>query len=436
MRIPHAALPLARTVVLLVFSGLCLGAVGYLWTNSGGRIPLVSDRGYRVVVSFDDVDNLVEGSDVRQAGVKIGKVVSTSASGDRALVTLQLSRASAPLHQGVTVGVHNKSLIEETYLDVRDGTGPALADGAALPPDAGRSGVQVDDVLASLDAPTRDRLGSLLRSSAGATEGRREDIGRALTGLGSVGREGTDGLTALAAQSAELRRLVSGGGRLVDALDTQQGRIASLVTDSERIFRATATGRDDLAEVMRKLPPLLAAARDADGSLTALAGDLRPVAADLRTAAPDLSAALRELPGTTRDLRGLLPDLDGALRRAPDTLDRVPALADDLDGFTPALSDDLRDLNPALTFLAPYRKDLAAFFTNFSASVGPDDGNDRIFRILFLFNEQTVNSPVNSNVGPLDKRNSIPKPGTGAVPNPHGDAEQAYPRVHRDPVPR
>jgi phospholipid/cholesterol/gamma-HCH transport system substrate-binding protein len=436
MKIPHAALPLARTVVLLVFLGLCLGALGYLWTNSGGRIPLVSDRGYRVVVAFDDVDNLVNGSDVRQAGVKIGTVAATSVAGDRALVTLQLDRASAPLHAGVTVGVHNKSLIEETYLDVRDGTGPALADGTALPPAAGRPSVQVDDVLASLDAPTRENLGRLLRSSAVATAGRRDDIGRALAGLGAVGREGTDGLTALAAQSDDLRRLVSGGDRLVDALDTQQGRIAALVTDSERIFRATAGGRDDLADVVRKLPPLLAAARDADAGLTTLAGDLRPVAADLRAAAPDLSDALNRLPDTTRELRGLLPDLDGTLRAAPDTLDRVPALADDLDRFTPALGDDLRDVNPALHFLAPYRKDLAAFFTNFSASVGPDDGHDRIFRILFLFSEQTLNSPLNINIGPLDKRNSIPRPGTGATPNPHGDAEQAYPRVHRDPAPR
>jgi phospholipid/cholesterol/gamma-HCH transport system substrate-binding protein len=436
MKIPHAALPVARGLVLLVFAGLCVAALGYLWTNSGGRIPLLSDRGYRVSVALADVDNLVPESDVRQAGVKIGKVVEAQVSADRALVLLQLNPAAAPLHQGVRVGVHNKSLIEETYLDVRDGDGPALADGAVLPPDAGRSSVQFDDVLASLDAPTRERLGSLLRSSGVATAGRRDDIGRALSGLGAVGREGADGLTALAAQSDDLRHLVAGSGHLVDALDTQQGRIASLVTDSEQVFRATAGGHDDLAGIVRKLPPLLTAARNADGSLTALAGDLRPVAAELRAAAPDLSSAVRELPHTTRELRGLLPGLDDTLRQAPDTLDRVPALAEDLGEFAPALSADLRDLNPALEFLAPYRKDLAAFFTNFSASVGPDDGNDRIFRILFLFNEQTVNSPVRSNVGPLDKRNSIPKPGTGATPNPHGDAEQPYPRVSRDPAPR
>jgi phospholipid/cholesterol/gamma-HCH transport system substrate-binding protein len=368
--------------------------------------------------------------------VKIGRVVGTEVTGDHALVTLQLERSSAPLHTGVTVGVRNKSLIEETYLDVHDGDGPALASGTTLPDTAGRSSVQFDDVLASLDVPTREKLGSLLRSSGVATEGRRADISQALAGLGAVGREGTDGLTALAAQSRDLTHLVAGSTRLLDALDTQQGRIASLVTDSERVFRATAAGHEDLANVVRKLPPLLAAARDADAGLHTLAGDLRPVAADLRAAAPDLSAALRRLPDTTRDLRALLPDLDDTLRAGPDTLHRVPGLADDLDGFSPALSDDLRDLNPTLAFLSPYRKDLAAFFTNFSASVGPDDGNARIFRILFLFNEQTLNSPLNTNVGPLDKRNSIPKPGTGPIPNPHGDAEQTYPRLKRDPAPR
>jgi len=431
MKIPHVALPVARTLVLLIFAACCAWALGYLWLNSGGRLPLISQTGYRVTVSLPDIDNLVTESDVKQAGVDVGRVVDTRVSGDQALVTVQLDSASAPLHQGATMTVRNKTLIEETYLDIADGTGPELASGTTLPPGAGHRSVQFDDVLASLDPPTRGSLGSLLRSSGVATAQRRDDISSALSGLGAVGRQGTDGLTALADQSDDLRRLTVNTAALLGALDTQHGQIASLVTDSERIFRATAQGHTDLEAFIRRLPPLLGTARDASGSLTTLAGRLRPVAANLRDAGPDLSSALRQLPDTGHDLRASLSPLDQTLRLAPDTLDRVPDLAGNLRDLFPTLRDDLADVNPALAFLTPYSRDLAAFFTNFSASVGPDDGNGKIFRILFLFNEQSPNLPINTNIGPLEKRNSIPLPGTGARPNPHGDSQQSYPRIER-----
>jgi len=436
MKIPHAALPAARTLVLLIFAGCCAWALGYLWLNSGGRLPLLSQTGYRVSVALPDIDNLVTESDVKQAGVDIGRVVDTQVTGDRALVTVQLDNASAPLHQGATITVRNKTLIEETYLDIADGSGPVLAPGTTLPPNAGHRSVQFDDVLASLDPPTRQSLGSLLRSSGVATAQRRDDIAGALSGLGAVGRQGTDGLTALADQSDDLRRLTVNTAALLGALDTQHGHIADLVTDSERIFRATAQGHTDLEAFLRRLPPLLGTARDASGSLTTLAQRLHPVAANLRDAGPEVSSALRQLPDTSHDLRATLSPLEETLRLAPDTLDRVPELSDNLRALFPPLGHDLTDVNPAVAFLAPYSRDLAAFFTNFSASVGPDDGNAKIFRILFLFNEQSVNLPINTNIGPLEKRNSIPEPGTGAKPNPHGDSQQSYPRVEPDPGPR
>ena len=70
-----------RILALLVTRDLKVryagSALGYLWTNSGGRLPLLSDDGYRVSVALADVDNLVPESDVRQTGVKIGRVVGT-----------------------------------------------------------------------------------------------------------------------------------------------------------------------------------------------------------------------------------------------------------------------------------------------------------------------------------------------------------------------
>ncbi len=87
------------------------------------------------------------------------------------MVTVELDESVAPLHEGSTVSVRNKTMIEETYLEITDGDGPEYASGSELPEDAVRPSVQLNDVLTSLDDGTRRDLSAVIRSS-GASLGR------------------------------------------------------------------------------------------------------------------------------------------------------------------------------------------------------------------------------------------------------------------------
>ncbi|MFD2398769.1 MlaD family protein [Prauserella oleivorans] len=267
--------------------------------------------------------NLVPGADVMVAGVRVGEVAEVRPAGERARVTMELDN-QYPVHEGATVRVRNKTLVEETFLEISDGDGAPVPSGATLPDSAGQPPVQLNDVLASLDQPTREALASAVRSLGGATEGSRENISRALTGLGYLGREGQGALAALSAQSDDLSKLTGKTATLLAALDTSQGQIARLVADADTLTRTTADGAGQIEAVLRRLPPVLDSASAATDDLDRLSTSLAPIAQNLRTAAPDLSAALRELPRTSADLRGLLPSLDGVLNTAPDTLTRVP----------------------------------------------------------------------------------------------------------------
>ena len=191
MRIPGRHVPHIRTLVLAVFIAACAGLFGYLWLNSGGRLPGISKAGYTAEVQFRTASNLVYDSDITIAGVKVGKVQALRTEGDLAHVTMRLDR-NAPLHEGVTVKVRNKTLIQETYLEITDGRGPALPDGTVLPSSAGKEAVELDDVLTSLDKPTKDSLGSLVRSLGAGTKDTKEGVSQALQGLGDLGREGHD----------------------------------------------------------------------------------------------------------------------------------------------------------------------------------------------------------------------------------------------------
>lgn len=422
----------SQVITLALFGILCAGVFSYLWVNSGGKIPGITKDGYRVTAYFPRVANLVYFGDVMVAGVKIGKVqqvIPDAANSAKVIMDLD---SNYPLHQGVTAQLRAKTLVEESFVELTDGTGPAVPSGYEIPKEAGHGPTQLNDVLLALDGKTRGALAEGMRSLGASTEGTKQSVSDAVQGLGSLGRGGHDALDALSAQSDDLKQVTGHTATMLAALNTQRGQIAQLVEDSNRLFTATADGQKDLEETLRTLPPVLASARDASSSLTDLGNALQPVARNLRDAGPDLSDALNELPVTSRDLRGLLPDLDRALDKAPDTLHRVHDTAKDAQDLFPQAITDLTDLNPMLGYLKPYGPDIGGMLANFGQTLAHGNANGNYFNVLITADEQSVTGyPVSTNIGPFAKSNRYMKPGEGY--NPSGKGGRGFTRVQEEP---
>jgi phospholipid/cholesterol/gamma-HCH transport system substrate-binding protein len=432
MRIPYALVPRLRMLTIVAFISACALMFCYLWLHMGGKLPVVSQAGYRVSFQSKDVDNLVYDSDVMVAGVRVGKVESLTSKDGTATAVVQIDdKAALPLHQGVQLRLRSKSLIEETYVEVQDGDGPALSSGTALPSSAVVPSVQLDDVLDSLDKPTRDHLGSALRSLGAATDQSSKQLSQTLSGLGDLGRQGYDVLDALKAQSADLQKLVTTAGGVMQALDAGQGQIVNLVKQANAITSVTAAQDNSVRATMRELPGVLSTARTSTSSLSTLAGDLRPITTALREAAPSLSVALQQLPVSTRELRATLPSLDGTLDAAPRTLRLVPTTSSALVKVIPTTRAALSDVNPMLAFIQPYSRDLSAFIAGWDAMLGNSDVNGHYLRIFPVLNEQSLKGlPIPLNSGILDKSNAYPAPGGSVSPGPFTGS---YPHVSPDP---
>lgn len=429
MRIPYQAVPKLRGLTLVAFLAVCTLIISFLWTQAGGKLPVVSRSGYQLTVPYDDIDNLVFQSDVRVAGVEVGQVERIEVEGDKAMVTLQLDDDVVPLHEGAVITIRNKTMIEETYLEIVDGDGSAYADGDTLPASAAKGSVQLNDVLTSLDAKTRKDLSQLIRSGGAATKGTREDVDAVLTGLGDLG-ENSGALEALAEQSDDLRALVKSSTVVLDALDTQQGRIVDLTRDAQTLTAVTAGHEQDVEALMRELPPLLVTTEKASDSLATLTSPLGTVSRNLRGAAPDLSAALQELPATTEDLRGMLPSLDTTLDKAPATLTRLSPLRKAASPLLETLQVNMADLNPMLAYLQPYGRDIVSYWTNFIGFVGSSDANGPIARVKPILGVSSLNLPLEAS--PTTMYNPYPAPGA------HNDPEEftgEYPRIEEDPIP-
>lgn len=418
---------------VVTFTLLCSMIFGFLWVNSGGRVPLKSS-GYELTATVPRVGNLVYFSDVMMAGVKVGKVTEVTPEGDHALVRFRLDKDVVPLHDGATLQVGAKSLVEESYLEVTDGDGDEVEGGSRLPAGSAKAPVQLDDVYRSLDKGTRDAASALLQSSGAATNGRQDEIEAAAVGLGMAGRNGEPVLAALSEQSDELDDVARNTALVLAALGKRREAITSLVDNAATVTEVTAGSAEDVRSVVREVPTTLDAVQASEDDVEQIAGALTPVAKNLRTASPDLTAALVELPATTRDLRAVLPSLHQVVRRSPTTLDEVPTLSSDVRGMVPEAKRFFADVNPMLAYLSPYGKDIAAYFSNFAATLSTGDANGAAFRLMVGFSDQSVfGNPANLNIGPLNRLNPIPDAGSLQSPKAHdGD----YPRVREEPAPK
>ena len=277
-----------------------------LWVNFGGAMPGVTG-GYSVTASLADTQNLVYDSEVRMAGVPVGKIRGLERTAETVDVKMELRGDVVPLHEGAKVVLRAKTLIEETYLEVTDGAGPSIADGGRLPASAEQLSVKFDDLLDTLPSETREQLAAMVKKLGLATDGEAEHLADTLAALGRLGREGHDALDVLASQSDNLAGLVREGTRLLAVLDEGEGQIARMATAAERLTRATASRDAKLAETMRLLPGLLDRVQAASPPVRQIAGALTPLADPLTRAAPDLEAALGELPGAGAELAACCP---------------------------------------------------------------------------------------------------------------------------------
>lgn len=423
-----------RTQVLTVSGFLAACAVGFawLWTSAGGTIPVLAEPGdYRVSFVVDDVRNLREVSEVRIAGVEIGRVESQEEHDGDVLVTLSIDDSAAPLHDGVEARIGVKSLIGSSYVELQDGEGEELDSGYRLPEDQVAEAVDVDELFETLDPATQESLRGSLRSLARSTAGTGRQLDALAGGLGQVGGPGATVLDAVAAQGEDLTVMTVEARELLDALDAGQGDLVDLVADAQALTRVTAQKQAAVEATVRRLPGLVQSLSSGTLSLQQLSAPLAPVVADLRAAAPGLSSALVQLPQVTRDLDGLLPSLDRTLDRAPATLAEVPEFGAAVSDLVPDAQVMLRDLDPMLSYLAPYGHDLGALFATFGASFDKvaEDGIMPIRLTASAEGVDTVrNIPVDLSGTKLTWNNPYPAPGAADDPQPWTGE---YPRVER-----
>ena len=248
---------------------------------------------YRLVVPLDSADGLYPGSDVLIAGAKAGTVRDITLDGTQTLVTIAVDDAYAPLHADARVTVRPKSLLGEKYVALDPGTSDALASGSRLPQQQVARSVELQDVVNSLDQPTREKLRTLIVALGGGLAGRGLDTNQTI----DYGRQDLDHLAAIAqtlsARDQDLQTVIQGLDQVTAELARSDRRqqLGELIKNSETLLHSLA--QQD-AQIKATLQATNAALGRSDTALSGTTAQLNDI--------------LRQAPVTTHLLNGLTGD--------------------------------------------------------------------------------------------------------------------------------
>ena len=361
-----------------------------LFVILGGAIALVIAIGawlllgnsYTVHVALPSAVNVIKGGTVQLDGFTAGSVSDIQAQNDQAVVTLNLDRQYAPLHEGAVVTVAWKAVLGERLIDIKDGpsTNATVPDNGLIKGQMQKA-TEVDQVLNALDPPTRAHLAGLVNQLNDTTQGHEADINATLQQAGPSLKAIGGLLDAIGTDGPAIQQLAIQLNNLTGSFASHQTDVRAIVDQLTRLTSLAASRQQQFREALSALPPTL---RTAKGTLdkvppvaektVPLLNDLNPATAKLRSVAHNLRPLLHDLRPTARDLRPTLNSLSRLLNYTPNLLDSAH-------GTVPDLTDALDNLSSPLNFLRPYTPEGMGWISNWGSALSAFNSDGRYARI-------------------------------------------------------
>lgn len=356
---------------MFAFTASCVGLLIFLWISFGGTLPL-APQGYRFSVEFDQGVELATQAQVQISGVTVGRVVSIGLDHRTGLsrAVIQIDNQYAPRPADTHAILRAKTLLGETYVELSPGTprGPKIPDGGSIPQAHVSPTVQLDQIFSTFDPTTRQAFQTWMQQGAIALTNRGQDFNAAFANLYPFATNVESVLTVLRRQGAATSTLLRDGGQVFSALSQSPSALQAFVRNSNALFATTAARDASLAATIKAFPAFLAETRSTVNRLTTFSQTTKPLIDELRPAAVQLNPVLESTVTLAPLLRNLMVDI------APLTAASkagFPALVDFLNAGIPflvRLKPYLGGLVPVIDYLNSYRKEIAGFFANSTAT--------------------------------------------------------------------
>ena len=257
-------------------------------------------------IELDNAFGLVNGSEVKVAGVSAGTVSELLINSDkRAVIKAELSGPVAVLGEDTICSTEPQSLIAEYFIDCTpkgppieefEGSTDDHIEDPDIPVTQTRQTVQQDLVLSTMREPFRDRLTLLINEFGTALAGNAENLNAAIRRGAPALEETQKVFNLLASQNTIIRDLNADSDVIIGKLADRRQDVVDFIEEAENTAAISASRRDDLSQNFALLDDFLAELRPTMVELNSVAVQGTPLAADLRRAAPGLTTLSRNLP--------------------------------------------------------------------------------------------------------------------------------------------
>lgn len=234
----------ADLILLLAFVVICVGGLGYLARGMGMPVPFLH-QGWILKARFTHAEGLVPQSDVYESGVHIGKVLSVAPSGQDALVTMRMD-PGVFVRRDVKAYVQPKTSIGDTYVGLIRSPGsnaPEAGNGYVIPVAHTGQSVQLDQILNTLDAPTRAAESQSLQQLGVAVSGRSADINSSIPQVNQVLANLQPIVQVADARQHDINNILLKLSVIMRTLAREQSQVGQLINNGDSAMGAIA-GRD------------------------------------------------------------------------------------------------------------------------------------------------------------------------------------------------
>jgi len=280
-------------VILLLV--LALGVTFYIVQNQRLRVPVLEEKPFELKAEFETAQAVVpgQGQTIRVAGVRIGDVTDVEVENGVGVVTFAIDREFLPIYRDATLLMRPTTALKDMFFELDPGTRAAgeYDEGDTVPVANTAPDVNLDEILSSLDSDTQAYLRLLLIGAGKGLDGRDQELGKVLGGLGPINKDLARLNREVASRRANLANLIHNLNVLTTRVGESDDDLTQLVAASNDALGAIAEQDPNVQRAVALLPGTLEQARDTLTETATFADALGPSFDSLRPFARNLNEA-------------------------------------------------------------------------------------------------------------------------------------------------
>lgn len=392
----------AKGVIALVIVGSLL-----TW----GVVKLTSGPDYNLTLLMPSAGTTFEDAGVMIKGQRVGKVTSVGVRDGQAEVEVAIEDEYAPLRAGTTARIKWASVLGTRMIELVPGarTNPEMPSGHLVTGNA--EAVDIDELLATLDAPTRKQLQTLVAQLNKTLAGTQPDLRKTLADAGPTVKAIADLLSAIAQDGPALKKIIKELHGVTSNVSANDAELAASINNLNTLTTQIAARQAELSQSIEKLPETIDSATTALEAVPEPVDSTRKVLRTLRPSTDRLPAIAKQANPVLADVRPALAMLPGTLADAQELLHYTPGLVNDANAILPTATSALEQAGPMVSYLRPYTPELVGWLSNWNGVFGSRDASGHYARALITASASSFDQ--NPGVMPPGmKQDARPLPGS------------------------